>query len=449
MLAFAGFILTIAILVIVHEFGHYVFARLFNVKVITFSIGFGPKLFKWQGKHNQWCISAIPLGGYVEMLDSRSAPVADELKNLDYNHKPPLQKLLIAFAGPLFNILFAFIAYYFLGLYGITALKPIIQSINPTPLVLNLTQIQPNTTITKIDNASVNSWNQADKLFSQAVSKNSHVNLTLVHAKQTQNINLDLNKYLANSNDDTISLSDLGIYPFNYQPTISYVEPQSPADRAGLKEGDEIIAINQSKISSWLELIKIIKASPSNRLSMTVQNHKQIRQLDIIPDSSTDDNGQIIGKIGIMPTLDAQLLEQNSFTLRYNGLNSFGYAYQACTNLIVGNLTVLQYMLQGKISWHNLGGPVTIAEASKTALRQGVKSFIDLLALISLGLAVMNLLPIPVLDGGHILLYLIEWIRGKPLAINTQLLLFKIGMVVVLGIMFLALYNDFLKMFNV
>ena len=106
-------------------------------------------------------------------------------------------------------------------------------------------------------------------------------------------------------------------------------------------------------------------------------------------------------------------------------------------------------MLQGKISWHNLGGPVTIAEASKTALRQGVKSFIDLLALISLGLAVMNLLPIPVLDGGHILLYLIEWIRGKPLAINTQLLLFKIGMVVVLGIMFLALYNDFLKMFNV
>ncbi len=446
MLAVIGFILTIAILVVIHEFGHYLFARIFKVKVLTFSVGFGPKLIKWQGKHNQWCISAIPLGGYVEMLDERNAPVAPEQKALAYNNKPPLQKLLIAFAGPLFNILFAFFAYYALGLYGVATLKPQIESVQPTPLVKNLAAIQPNSLIQKINDHPVTSWSDAEDKFAAAAVTSSQITLNLSHAAHTAVVRLDLSRYLAN--EDNLSLIGLGLYPFEYLPQISYIEPQSPAANAGLREGDRLIAINGKKTNSWFDFSQQIRNAPSEKLTLTVERKNQLKQIIIVPESITDDNGQIIGKIGIMPTLNAQLLESNSYIKRYGIIDSIPYAYSACLSMLSGNLKMLQYMLNGKVSWHNLGGPVTIAKASQGALHQGVKAFIDLLALISLSLAIMNLLPIPVLDGGHILIYAIEWLRGKPLELPIQQLLFKIGLVFVLGVTGLALYNDILKLLN-
>lgn len=446
MLALVGFIITIAILVIVHEFGHYLFARIFQVKVLTFSIGFGPKLIKWQGKHNQWCISAIPLGGYVEMLDERSGPVAPELKTMAYNNKPPLQKLLIALAGPLFNILFAFIAFYGLGLYGVATLKPVIESIEPTPLVKNLSTIPAGTKIQAINGQQVASWEEAETRFSAALVDGSQISLKISESATDREIHLNLTRFL--ENNDNASLIGLGLYPFEYLPQISYIEPQSPAAQVGLYEGDTLLAINGIKINSWLDFTQQIRNSPSEKLILTISRKNQLKQITIIPDSITDDNGQIIGKIGIMPTLNTKLLENNSYIKQYNVFTSLPYAYNACINMVISNLKILKYMLNGHISWHNLGGPIAIAKASQNALHQGVKAFVDLLALISLSLAVMNLLPIPVLDGGHILIYAIEWFRGKPLELHLQQLLFKIGLLVVLGVTGLALYNDILKLLN-
>lgn len=446
MLAVLGFLLTIGILVIVHEFGHYLFARLFNVKVISFSIGFGPKLLKWQGKHNQWCISAIPLGGYVQMLDEREATVSPELLPLAFNNKPPYQKLLIAFAGPLFNILFAFIAYYVMGLYGVYNLKATIQSINPTPMVQNLQQIPTNSTILSLNGQTVDSWNSAEEVFSDEIKHTTQLNLKLQVGAEQKIINLNLNKYLDNSENP--SLANLGLYPFQYLPIISYVEPQSPAAKAGLREQDKVLQINQTPIKSWFTLAEIIRSSPSDKLLFSIIRGHESQQLSIIPDSAEDDNGQLIGKVGIMPTLDSQLLVQNSYIQHYTLLSSLSYAYNSCVGMVQSNLTMLYYMLQGKVSWHNLGGPVSIAKASGAALHQGVKAFVDLMALISLSLAIMNLLPIPVLDGGHILLYTIELLRGRPIELKTQQFLFTIGLILVLTFTSLALYNDFLKLFN-
>jgi regulator of sigma E protease len=446
MLAVLGFLLTIGILVIVHEFGHYLFARLFKVKVISFSIGFGPKLLKWQGKHNQWCISAIPLGGYVQMLDEREATVSPELLPMAFNNKPPYQKLLIAFAGPLFNILFAFIAYYIMGLYGVYNLKATIQSINPTPMVQNLQQIPTNSTILSLNGQNVDSWNSAEEVFSDEIKHTSQLNLKLQIGAEQKIINLNLNKYLDNSENP--SLSNLGLYPFQYLPIISYVEPQSPAAKAGLREQDKVLQINQTPIKSWFTLAEVIRESPSNKLLFSIIRGHESQQLSIIPDSSEDDNGQLIGKVGIMPTLDASLLMQNSYIKNYSIFGSIGYAYNSCVNLMQTNLTMLSYMLQGKVSWHNIGGPVSIAKASQNAMHQGVKAFVDLLALISLSLAVMNLLPIPMLDGGHIVLYALEWLTGKKISNTTQQFLFKIGLIAILTISGLALYNDFLKLLN-
>lgn len=446
MLGVVGFLLTIGILVVIHEFGHYIFARIFKVKVICFSIGFGPKLLKWKGKHNEWCISAIPLGGYVQMLDEREAPVNAEQQDQAYNNKPPYQKLLIAFAGPLFNILFAFCAYYTMGIYGVYSLKPTIQSINPTPLVQNLSQIPLNSTIISINNHKIFSWNEADTLFTQQVEDNPQVNLLLQTQNKQEIIKLNLQKYL--DNNETPRLSDLGVYPFKYLPIISYVEPQSPAAIAGIKEQDKVLKINQTTIKSWFDLAQIIRSSPSDKLNFVIMRESQERQISLTANSATDDNGQIIGKVGIMPTLDSEQLVQNSYIKKYNMFSSFSYAYTSCINLMQTNLTMLSYMLQGKVSWHNLGGPVSIGKASQVALHQGLKAFVDLLALISLSLAVMNLLPIPMLDGGHIVLYSIEWVTGKKINPATQQILFKIGLVAILAISGIALYNDFLKLFN-
>lgn len=446
MISILGFLLTIALLVVVHEFGHYIVARLCNVKVISFSVGFGPKLISWQGKHNEWRISLIPLGGYVKMLDEREGNVPSNLKHLAFNNKPPIQKILIAFAGPFFNILFAFLAYYALSIYGVSSIKPIIESSHPTPLVANLEKLPIPSQIIAIDGIKVNSWSQAEKTFKEEAKNKNILNVSILNNNQTKNFEINLTKYKANNDD--VGLYNIGLYPIKYLTSVAYVEPQSAADIAGLKPQDKIININNEKITSWFQISNYIQQSPSKILNLIIQrNDKQI-SIKITPTSSTNDNGQIIGKIGIMPNLDLTMIKQNSYIERYSFISGLSYATNQSVNIITANLNMIGSMLSGKISWHNVGGPVSIAQASGNALHQGFKSFIDLLALISIGLAIMNLLPIPVLDGGHIVIYTIEMIIGKQIDVKTQQLIFSIGMIIVLAISMMAIYNDVLKIFN-
>lgn len=446
MSAILAFLLTIGILVVIHEFGHYIFARIFKVKIISFSIGFGPKLLKWQGKHNEWCISSIPLGGYVKMLDEREATVANEYKHLAYNNKAPWQKILIAFAGPFFNILFAFFAYYALSLYGVYTLKPIIQDINPTPLIKNLQAIKPNSTIIAIDKIPTHSWEEANNIFSKEIDYKNIINFSLQHDNKPSNIALDLTNFKQNI-PNASTLSDIGIYPIEYISTISYIEPQSVADKSGLKAQDKIISINNIDIYSWFQVSNLIKNSPGQKMLFEIERNNKPMTIEITPESLTDD-GQIIGKIGIMPTLNTDLLLQNSYIQKYTWISGIGYGYNACISALVGNITMISLMLQNKVSWHNLGGPVTIAQASDNAMHKGIKDFIDLLALISLSIALMNLLPIPVLDGGHILIYTIEWIIGKPISNSIQQTMFAIGFMIIMLLTLTAFYNDFLRLLN-
>ncbi|MDD3266782.1 MAG: RIP metalloprotease RseP [Burkholderiales bacterium] len=446
MMSIVGFLLTIGVLVVVHEFGHYIVARLCKVKVSSFSVGFGPKLFKWQGKHNEWCISLIPLGGYVKMLDERESEVPEDLKHLAFNNKPAIQKILIAFAGPFFNILFAFFAYYALSMYGVYGLKPIIASQHATPLIKNLDKFPTPSQIVAIDGIKINSWTDAEKTFQKEARDKNIINLTLISNNQQQNFDLDITKYKANNDD--ISLSQIGLYPIKYLTSISYIEPQSVADMAGLKAQDKIISINNESINSWFQVASYIKHNPSRVLTFDIQRDNQNKTINAIPTSTTDDNGQIIGKIGIMPNFDASLIQQNSYIQKYSPITGITYAVNQCINTISANISMIKNIVSGKVSWHNVGGPVSIAQASGYALHQGIKTFIDLLALISISLAIMNLLPIPVLDGGHILIYTIEIIIGKQIGIKTQQMIFSIGMMIVLSISMMAIYNDILKIFN-
>lgn len=446
MLGIFGFLITIAVLVIVHEYGHYLAARLFQVKVITFSIGFGPKLLSFKSKHNEWRISAIPLGGYVHMLDEREGDVPSHLKQFAFNQKPPYQKIIIAAAGPLFNILFALCAYYALGLYGVKTLKPIIASMNPTLLVSNINQIHSGQSISSINGIKVFSWNDAQNNFTTAIKRNNSVSFELEENSHLNQINLDLTKFLQNHNNP--SLIDLGLYPVKHLNQIAYVEPQSPADIAGLKAGDEITKINNQPINSWFNIAKLIHDSPNQKLFMQINRNTKIIDIEVTTNSTSNIDGQLSGKIGIIPTLDHKLINENSFIKKYTLVGSFAYAYDATINLINANLNILKSILTQKTSLTNVGGPISIAKASGAALDNGFKSFIDFLALISLSLAVMNLLPIPVLDGGHIVIYLTEWVLGRPISIDSQQILFKFGFIIIIGITCLAFYNDFLRLVN-
>ncbi len=449
------FLFTVAILVIVHEFGHYIVARACGVKVISFSVGFGPKIFSFNSKHNEWRLSAIPLGGYVRMLDEREAPVEPNLQHMAFNRKTPWQKILIAFAGPAFNILFALIAYFILALNGVESLRPVVASLNTELAQINHVTIPENSIITKINNQPVYSWENANKTFAKALIKSDEIKISYKNAisdklstqlsQQEQMISLQQLKY--NFKGEKLSLENLGILPIKMLPQISYIEPSSPAIIGGLKIDDKIMQINQQRITTWEQVTQLIQANPNKPMIFIVNRNNQDHKITITPDRYNN-NGQTVGKIGIMPTLDENLLKANTFIKSYNLYTAAEYAINSSYNIVRLNITSITAMISGKTSWHNIGGPVAIANAGTSAFKTSINRFVDFLALISLSLAFMNLLPIPVLDGGHIVIYLAEWITKKEINHKIQDIILKFGLVLILGLTFIALYNDALRLFS-
>jgi len=449
MLSLLAFLLTIGILVVVHEYGHYLFARIFKVKILTFSVGFGPKILSYQSKSNEWRLSLIPFGGYVRMLDEREGVVNENEKHLAFNNKNPYQKILIAFAGPLFNILFAIALYYIIALIGTTELKPVISSINPTLLqnTIKADLVIPSQIIA-IDGHQTKTWNDANEQFNQSVIHKSQFTMQLKGTSgsdllQTININSAiLNQHF----DKSAYLETIGLYPMLYLPVISYVEPHSVADKSGLKVNDQIVAINSKAVTNWFQVAEAIHSSPGERLQIKIKRGNNNLDYSVIPEGKSDGSGQVVGMLGIMPSLDQTSFTQNSFIQKYDMLHSLAYAFNECYSVIRFNLFSIYQIVTGGISLYNLGGPISIAKVGGVAIHDGIVRFAEFLALISIGLAIMNLLPIPVLDGGHILIYLIEIIIGRQLTNDIQEFIFKIGFVFVLGLSLFAIYNDIMRL---
>lgn len=440
-----AFILTIFILVTFHEFGHYLFARLFKVKVLEFAIGFGPKICHFTTKSNKWSIGIIPLGGYVKMLDEREGEVVPELKHLAFNNKKPWQKILIAFAGPFFNLLFAFLAFYSLALYGVQELKPYIASINPTIQTVSSLAELDKTTIKEINQIKVSSWNDANKVLSNELIKNS--NISFIYSESdgsTHNLKLNLAQ-LYNNYDQHLSLENLGLSPILYDPVISYIQPDSSASKYGLKVGDKIISINNVKYTNWFELTETIHDSVDKPVVLTIERESQLLNIKIIPDTVSN-SGQLNARLGIMPSVNQNALANSTYIKQYSAFNAIEYAYDSTVRIIYLNYTSIKNLIVGDMSLKELGGPITIAKAGNGALSSSLKDYVVFLAIISIGLAFMNLLPIPVLDGGHILIYTIELLINKELSHNIQLQIFKLGFIFVIGISLFAIYNDLLRL---
>ena len=443
-MTFLVFILTIFILVTFHEFGHYLFARIFKVKILEFSIGFGPEICKFKTKSNIWAIRIIPLGGYVKMLDERSGIVPEKFKNVAFNHKHPLQKIIIACAGPFFNILFAFIVFYMLAIYGVQELKPYVASVNPTIQSVANLEFFDHVMIQKINQTNVTSWNEANLVLANELKKDKNVLFTCVESNgSSEKIKLDLALLYSHYNQH-LSLEDIGLSPVLLQPVISYIKPDSSAMKNGLKVGDRILSMNHIKYSNWYLFAESIHNSVDKPVLLQIERESKIMELIITPDTISN-YGQIMASLGVMPTIDDGIMKKSLYIKRYDWISGLGYAYNTTLHIMKLNYDGIINLINGKMSLKELSGPVTIAKAGSLALSSSFNDYAMFLAVISIGLAFMNLLPIPALDGGHILIYLIELVINKELSYNIQMQIFKLGFIFIIGISLFAIYNDLLK----
>lgn len=473
-------------LIALHEWGHYIVARLCGVKVLTYSIGFGPKIAGWKSKRTgiDYRVSLLPLGGYVKMLDEREGEVADSEKHLAFNNQHPLKKIAIVAAGPLMNFLIA------IGLFWVLFLTPSEQLSTRIGSVLANTpaavaELPKGQTIVGIDGHPVQTWEEINYRLADRIGESGTVEVTLQPYRQSSKSNRDdgssalnpskivvndpssevnsapqlastttysvaIDNFMQGAGKGKDALTSLGALPWQptIEPIIGEVTPDGAASRQGMKAGDRITAINGQAIDDWLSATRIIRDNPETLLTITVLRQGNPVELQIMPQGKKDSMGNRFGQIGAMVEQPEIVVpESYKTTVVYNPAQALGKSFQKTEQLAVMTVGSMGKMLTGQIGIDNLSGPITIAKVAKQSFDISWEMVLSTAALISLSLAVLNLLPIPVLDGGHILYYAIELIRGKPLSEQMQIVGMNIGLILLVGFMVLAIGNDISRFF--
>ena len=442
----AAFVVAILLLVSLHEFGHYIVARWCGVKVLRFSVGFGKPFWKKQRGDTEWCLAPIPLGGYVKMVDTREGEVAEADLPYAFDKQPPLKRIAIVVAGPLVNLILAVLLYVAsFNLYGVTEVKPWVGTVESDSLAAK-SGFQVGDRITSINGKAVHDWMDAQtELVIALQAGNVTVGVQDAQGVATARI-MDVEANPA-SVDAATQGQGVGIWPIKVKSEISQVLPNSAAERAGLKAGDKVVAVNGQKLLGWKDWVDVIKASPGKDLRLDVQRQGQMLSLMLRPDSE-DKGQQLEGKAGVAASIDNDW-EAQVKTQREVGIGeSVVLAAQKTWNLTALTLKFLGKLIMGEASIKGISGPVSIGEMAGKSAMMGLETYIQFLAVISISLGVMNLLPIPVLDGGHLLYYIIEWVRGKPLSEHVQTVGLKIGLCIMGLFMLVAFFNDFTRIFG-
>lgn len=439
-----AFAVTLGILVVIHELGHYTVARLCGVKVLRFSLGFGPVIAKRLARNGtEWALSAVPLGGYVKMADEREGEVAAVDLPHAFNRKSVGQRMAIVVAGPLSNLLLAVLLYWALFVAGITVLKPIVAAPTAgTPAAL--AGFNNGDIITAVDNDPVADWQDLYWLVLKHGTKNPVMTVeTRDAANHVEYRRLDVAGIdLADADHDPLAGIGLLRYLPDLPPVVGQVVAGSRAESSGLKPGDRIQAINGQTIAVWEDLVKIVKASPERPLRLNLLRAGQPLAITLTP-AALLETGRTIGRIGAAPRVDPALFASMQAEIRFGPVTAMKRALVKTWDLSTFSLEMMGRLVIGQASLKNISGPVTIADYAGRSAEAGATAFIAFLALISVSLGVLNLLPIPLLDGGHLLYYFIELITGRPVSDRVQWVGQKIGMALLAALMFFALFNDF------
>jgi len=441
----AAFVVALGCLIVVHELGHFAVARSCGVKVLRFSVGFGRPLWarRYGRDATEWVIAAFPLGGYVKMLDEREGPVDHKELARAFNRQSVWRRVAIVMAGPAANFLLAIALYWALFVYGVPGLKPVLGEPPPgTPA--HHAGFASGDVLVSIGDDPVASWQDARWILLQRAVGKAAVDITVTPAAGGSVIRrLDLTGVTAGDLDGDL-LRTLGLARFQppLKPVIGEVVGGGAAERAGLKAGDEIMAISNQRIESWEQVVKLVRAHPGAPLVFEIRRGGALLPAIVVTPEAVAQGGEKIGRIGAAARMDPAVLADLLVDVRYGPLESFVRAVQKTWDTSAFSLRMLGKMIVGEVSLRNLSGPITIADYAGQSAQSGVASYLLFLALISISLGVLNLLPIPLLDGGHLLYYAIEIVQGRPLSDRIIEIGQHAGLALLVALMAFALYND-------
>ena len=456
LISIPAFIVAIGVLVAVHEFGHFWVARRCGVKVLRYSIGFGQTLWSRTSPSTgtEYRIAMLPLGGYVKMLDEREGEVAEHERDQAFNRAPLHKRAAIVAAGPGINFAFAVLAYWLVFMLGVTGLKPVIGAVGPDTRAAEAGLVEGDEIVAVADD-DVATWQGLRLNLLERALDQTPVRLTVREAGgDTRSVMLDLSRAPA---EPAELFEHLGLSPYtpDATPIIADTVAGQAAARGGLQAGDRVLAANGEPLSSPRALVDWVRAHPGQSVALDIERDgrrmtQQLRLDSVASDSAPGDadSGEPIGRLGAHIGVDASQWDALQTQRRLNPLAAVPAAVSETWSVSALTVRLLWRMVVGDVSWKNISGPIQIADYAGKTASVGLEPFLSFLALISVSLAVLNLLPVPVLDGGHLLYYACEFVRGRPLSERVQAMGQQAGMVALLMLMSLAFYNDILRLFG-
>lgn len=439
-----AFLVAIVVLVLIHELGHYWVARICNVQVLKFSLGFGKAIYvkRFAGGETDWVVSMIPLGGYVKMLDEREGEVSPNELERAFNRQPVLSRMAIVVAGPIANLLLAIALYFVLFIHGVPGVKPILGSV-PAETPAAAAQLHAQDMIISINGKITPSWQEVRWELLDLILQQRSATLELRSVEGSSISRVLETKTLTAADLDGDFIQKLGLYPFQPPifPVIEKLTEGGAAERAGLKSHDKILRVNGQSIPLWDDFVAVVRSHPGNLLNIEVERASTVQTLSITPDTITE-AGKQIGRIGASPQIDRSAYDALLTEIHYSPFNALSESIRKTWETSAVSVKMMWKMILGQVSLKNLSGPISIADYAGQSAHMGLGAYLDFLALISISLGVLNLLPIPLLDGGHLLYYTVELIKGSPVSEKIWEAGQNIGIALLATMMAFALYND-------
>lgn len=438
-----GTLIALGVLVTFHEYGHFWVARRCGVKVLRFSVGFGSPLVRWYDRRGtEFVIAAIPLGGYVKMLDEREGDVSAELLDQAFNRKTVKQRFAIVSAGPLANFLLALVFFWVLALLGTQQVRPVVGAVESGSLAAQA-GLQAGHEILEVNGKPTSGWSEVSLQLIRRLGESGTLEMRVRSLESTQEevLQVVLNDWLRGA-DEPDPIGSLGIRPWRpaIVPQVAQLDPEGPAQRAGVQLGDRLVSLDGESLQDWQDVIDKVRLLPGASIELEVERdgERLLLPLELAVRGEGETRRGYLGA-GVS---GGEWPEDMLRTVSFGPLEAIGEGLSRTWSMTLLTLDSLKKMLFGELSVKNLSGPITIAKVAGASAQSGVSDFLNFLAYLSISLGVLNLLPIPVLDGGHLLFYLVEWVRGRPLSDKVQGWGVQIGISLVIGVMLLALVND-------